>query len=434
MCKPLFANTADPRTLQRIVTDPVNERLDPDSTVSYPGTLRVPLATGGDKTVTGTERAPELEWKLWTGGTRPLSSGDKDNRIRTHLLGFALTQGVQPEQEIHSTSWTSIHLKRGTLKVLQVLRVLRCSQGCGPLCRPGPYLAGPQAGRGGVQEGRGGAVARPAGAHVQEVRRADAAVAPGERRGLAGLAALRVLPERGAEPGPAVAEAEPGPAVAEAEPGPAVAEAEPGPAVAEAEGGPSVAEAAHAGVRQRVPCCHLHLDRRLELQQSKAQRAESVVSQFEQDPNYASDAELLAATENILEESEAAVCTQLTTCVELTPAGSQDTEPRPSSPEESSAASEPGGVVLEGWQKFWEQPPASAKAPGIATPNIGWLKGSEMHGLFTRASSYKSVRGETVERRLLKEQMEFHPPPPPSSVRGALPNMLAFFATPKRKE
>ncbi|XP_029988141.1 uncharacterized protein LOC115418003 [Sphaeramia orbicularis] len=262
-------------------------------------------------------------------------------------------------------------------------------------------------GRGGVQEGRGGAVARPAGAHVQEVRRADAAVAPGERRGLAGLAALRVLPERGAEPGPAVAEAEPGPAVA---------------------------EAAHAGVRQRVPCCHLHLDRRLELQQSKAQRAESVVSQFEQDPNYASDAELLAATENIPEESEAAVCTQLTTCVELTPAGSQDTEPRPSSLEESSAASEPGGVVLEGWQKFWEQPPASAKAPGIATPNIGWLKGSEMHGLFTRASSYKSVRGETVERRLLKEQMEFHPPPPPSSVRGALPNMLAFFATPKRKE
>lgn len=35
-----------------------------------------------------------------------------------------------------------------------------------------------------------------------------------------------------------------------------------------------------------------------------------------------------------------------------------------------------------------------------------------------------------MERRLLKEKMEFHPPPIPTSVKGGLPNMMAFFTTP----
>jgi len=65
--------------------------------------------------------------------------------------------------------------------------------------------------------------------------------------------------------------------------------------------------------------------------------------------------------------------------------------------------------VLEGWQKFWEQPPESAQALGIAPANIKWLKTNETYGLFERASKYKNVRGEMAERKLFKENMEFHP-------------------------
>ncbi|XP_042561211.1 uncharacterized protein LOC122130571 [Clupea harengus] len=35
-----------------------------------------------------------------------------------------------------------------------------------------------------------------------------------------------------------------------------------------------------------------------------------------------------------------------------------------------------------------------------------------------------------AERKLFKEKMEFHPPPPPMAVKGAVPNMLSFFTTP----
>ncbi|XP_032405903.1 uncharacterized protein LOC116710776 [Xiphophorus hellerii] len=51
-------------------------------------------------------------------------------------------------------------------------------------------------------------------------------------------------------------------------------------------------------------------------------------------------------------------------------------------------------------------------------------------GLFDRTSSYKNIRGEVVERKLLKNKMEFHPPPPPTSVKGGLPSMMSFFTTP----
>ena len=122
---------------------------------------------------------------------------------------------------------------------------------------------------------------------------------------------------------------------------------------------------------------------------------------------------------------------QLTTWGDLTSSVCQDSDnrPGPSSLRETSA-SESGGVLLEGWQKFWEQPPESAQALGIAPANIKWLKNSETYGLFDRASRYKNTRGETVERKLLKEKMEFHPPPPPMAVKGAVPNMLSFFTTP----
>uniref|UniRef100_A0A0F8AU07 C2H2-type domain-containing protein n=1 Tax=Larimichthys crocea TaxID=215358 RepID=A0A0F8AU07_LARCR len=174
-----------------------------------------------------------------------------------------------------------------------------------------------------------------------------------------------------------------------------------------------------------------HLDRRLKKQQSKKETAESTISEVQQDPNYASDAELLAAAENVLDESEAPVSTQLTTWGDLTSAVCQDSDNRPGpSSLRDSSASESGGILLEGWQKFWEQPLEFVQALGIAPPNIKWLKCNETYGLFERAPKYKNVKGETVERKLLKEKMEFHPPPLPMSVKGAVPNMLAFFTTP----
>ncbi|XP_072571414.1 uncharacterized protein [Paramormyrops kingsleyae] len=51
------------------------------------------------------------------------------------------------------------------------------------------------------------------------------------------------------------------------------------------------------------PSVRCHLDKKLKKQASKS---ESSVSQFQHDANYASDAELLAAAENLLDESSAA--------------------------------------------------------------------------------------------------------------------------------
>ena len=130
------------------------------------------------------------------------------------------------------------------------------------------------------------------------------------------------------------------------------------------------------------------------------------------------------------------VSTHLTTWGELAPAVAQDSANRPgtsqgrASSTAESSASESSGIVFEGWQKYWEQPPASAQALGIASPNIRWLKFDEKYGLFDGSSKYKNAKGEMVEKKLLKEKMEFHPPPPPVSVKGAVPNMMAFFTTP----
>ncbi|TKS90327.1 Zinc finger protein 182 [Collichthys lucidus] len=51
---------------------------------------------------------------------------------------------------------------------------------------------------------------------------------------------------------------------------------------------------------REFPPVTLHLDRRLKKQQSKKETAESTISEVQQDPNYASDAELLAAAGNIM--------------------------------------------------------------------------------------------------------------------------------------
>lgn len=123
------------------------------------------------------------------------------------------------------------------------------------------------------------------------------------------------------------------------------------------------------------------------------------------------------------------VSTQLTTWGELAPAVTQESSTFQRRPTAESSASESSGIMLEGWQKKWEQPPASAQALGIAPPNIRWLKCGERYGLFDGSSKYKNAKGELVERKLFKEKMEFHLPPPPVSVKGSVPHMMAFFFT-----
>ncbi|XP_028293729.1 uncharacterized protein LOC114456278 [Gouania willdenowi] len=169
------------------------------------------------------------------------------------------------------------------------------------------------------------------------------------------------------------------------------------------------------------PSVTCHLDKKLK----KKAAVPAANSQAQHDSTYASDAELLAAAESFLDESEMSVSTQLTTLGELAPSTSQ-----PPSASQQLLPSSSAGIQLEGWQKYWEQPPASTQALGIAPANIRWLKCDGTYGLYERASKYKNARGETVERKLLKEKMEFHPPPPPVCVKGALPSMLAFFSTP----
>ncbi|XP_057685677.1 uncharacterized protein LOC130911989 [Corythoichthys intestinalis] len=128
--------------------------------------------------------------------------------------------------------------------------------------------------------------------------------------------------------------------------------------------------------------------------------------------------------ESLLDESEVAVSSHITTVGELTPSTSQPAAPSRQAP------CAPADILLEGWQKYWEQPPKSSQALGIAPANIKWLKSDGTYGLYEKASKYKNVRGEMVERKLLKEKMEFHPPPRPLSIKGTLPNMLSFFTTP----
>ena len=88
-----------------------------------------------------------------------------------------------------------------------------------------------------------------------------------------------------------------------------------------------------------------------------------------------------------------------------------------------------GETVLEGWQKYWEEPP-STNTSGLPPANIKWLKGSEQHCLFSVAKPYRSPLGEVVLRKTLKNQMEFHPPPLPCVIGAGLPSMLSFFTTP----
>ena len=102
---------------------------------------------------------------------------------------------------------------------------------------------------------------------------------------------------------------------------------------------------------------------------------------------------------------------------------------RPASPAQPSTSAPDGSIVLEGWQKFWDDPPPG-QVHGIAAPNIKWLKENEEYGLFDPAKPYKNAKGEIVQRKIFRKKMEFTPPPIPTTIQGSVPNMLTFFTTP----
>ena len=83
-------------------------------------------------------------------------------------------------------------------------------------------------------------------------------------------------------------------------------------------------------------------------------------------------------------------------------------------------------TILEGWHKEWEV----VTTHGNILPNLGWMKNNLEYGLFMPAKLFKNKHGETGSRKVLKDRMEFNPPPLPSTMSGSIPKMLAFFTTP----
>ncbi|KAF6715146.1 hypothetical protein FQA47_007682 [Oryzias melastigma] len=143
------------------------------------------------------------------------------------------------------------------------------------------------------------------------------------------------------------------------------------------------------------------------------------------------------STEGILASSDVAVSTHLTTvgrivscdaeekAAHLSEAGKQEEE------EEASSFQCPteAAVILEGWQKTWEQP-SSVNYQGIPPQDVRWLKENEDYGLYKAATAHKTKSGEIVRRKLLKDKIEFNPPSVPTYLGGSIPNMFSFFTAP----
>ncbi|XP_022097062.1 uncharacterized protein LOC110982732, partial [Acanthaster planci] len=143
--------------------------------------------------------------------------------------------------------------------------------------------------------------------------------------------------------------------------------------------------------------------------------------------------------EDVLQDSEVAVSTQITTVGKLLPSTlTSDDEPstsqsaleeRPVSPDlHVPATSGDESVLLEGWQKFWDEPPPQVQ--GMYSPNILWLKTDGPYGIFETPRTYTTANGEQAMRKVFKNKMDFNPPPLPTRVQGSLPSMLSFFTTP----
>lgn len=94
------------------------------------------------------------------------------------------------------------------------------------------------------------------------------------------------------------------------------------------------------------------------------------------------------------------------------PSTSTTPDPAPIAPESAD--------IIEGWQKSWDE---------MYPPNRQWLKSDGPHGIFEPPHRFVSAK-RAGKRSILKDELEFHPPPLPTTLKGTLPNMLAFFATP----
>ena len=120
--------------------------------------------------------------------------------------------------------------------------------------------------------------------------------------------------------------------------------------------------------------------------------------------------------EDILQGSEPAVSTQITTVGKLL------------TPTPMKSVDDQGEFVLDGWQKFWDEPPPQVH--GIMAPNVKWLKRDGEFGIYKPAKPYRNNKGEIAYRKVFKDKMEFNPPPIPTTLKCSLPNMLSFFTTP----
>ena len=127
---------------------------------------------------------------------------------------------------------------------------------------------------------------------------------------------------------------------------------------------------------------------------------------------YIEDAELLAVVDDRLKDSElsASISTKITMSDEMCQPSASTSSTAPSTYDD--------GTSLEGWQKGWEHPPPNAQA--MYGPNIPWAKGDGPRGLFQRSASGSKT---------FKPQMEFHPPPLPTSMKSSIPPMASFFTT-----
>ena len=91
------------------------------------------------------------------------------------------------------------------------------------------------------------------------------------------------------------------------------------------------------------------------------------------------------SAEDLITESEVAVTTKITTVGELLSAPSSPVKQELTStledpPPQTSCSDD--SIVIEGWQKSWEDPPPHTQA--MYTPNIHWLKNDPNYGMFTR--------------------------------------------------
>ena len=131
-------------------------------------------------------------------------------------------------------------------------------------------------------------------------------------------------------------------------------------------------------------------------------------------------------SETMLAESEIPVATQVTTFGQLVPSEADPCTTRTETQPSVTTLALDVTVILEGWQKSWEE----SQYKGIASTNIRWLRDNEQYGLFESAKPFKTSKGEVTQRKLMKDKMEFNPPPIPVTMKGSVPNMLAFFTTP----